>query len=91
MVPLAHRKKSENNLFLFYYFPKKINLEPEKANKQTNENWLLGNLEPPSSTDRQASSFERILKSKDVLEIQDADLEKSQGKHITKLLFKGPN
>ena len=85
MVPLAHRKKSENNLFLFYYFPKKINLDPEK------ENWLLGNLEPPSSTDRQASSFERILKSKDVLEIQDADLEKSQGKHITKLLFKGPN
>ena len=62
-----------------------------KQNKIWNRKIKLapGNLEPLSSTDRQASPSERILKNKDVLESQDADLEKSQGEHITKLLFKG--
>ena len=67
------------------------NREFPKKNKIWNRKIKLapGNLEPLSSTDRQASPSERILKNKDVLESQDADLEKSQGKHITKLLFKG--
>ena len=45
--------------------------------------------ESPSSTVRHKSPSQQILKSKHVLESQGEVLEKSQGKHITKIQFKG--
>ena len=45
--------------------------------------------ESPSSTVRHESPSQQILKSKHVLESQGDVLEKSQGRHITKIQFKG--
>ena len=45
--------------------------------------------ESPSSTVRHKSPSQQILKSKHVLESQGDVLEKSQGRHITKIQFKG--
>ena len=45
--------------------------------------------ESPSSTVRHKSPSQQILKNKHVLESQGDVLEKSQGRHITKIQFKG--
>ena len=45
--------------------------------------------ESPSSTVRHKSPSQQILKSKHVLESQGDVLETSQGRHITKIQFKG--
>ena len=45
--------------------------------------------ESPSSTVRHKSPSQQILKCKHVLESQGDVLEKSQGRHITKIQFKG--
>ena len=45
--------------------------------------------ESPSSTVRHESPSQQILESKHVLESQGDDLETSQGRHITKIQFKG--
>ena len=47
--------------------------------------------ESPSSTVRHKSPSQQILKCKHVLESQGDVLEKSQGRHITKIQFKGWN
>ena len=45
--------------------------------------------ESPSSAVRHESPSQQILSSKHVLESQGDVLEKSQGRHITKIKFKG--